>query len=950
MSDSYTLEPRDVEAPPQTKTGITNVHEVRSETGPRIGQRDTAIAPPRRRPHRSRSVEASPLTPRARQDLKRPTRLRAMSESSDSEGISDWSVPSVPDSPTPPGCIRKRLRSRTVEMPIDAPPDGGLDPGFGLRGGKAPPVLPDYPGIPFEDDLAMGQELEVHVEDAPPPARGSPARRGGSSAHKTFHHLRPEVAMVKLGQHSVHTDGVHEALLTTTEPPSLAPIPNYFSHMLHHIHCSSGTFITENGARRIQSHLARRQVGGGFLPAQTVSAPVFRMFDATPKDEQLAVCEVSFGPPIFKGSIPPEAMEVYKRGGVPDERAVNSALNPILRPADLNVTRHLAYYIDDKALIPNNFMMYAKLGWWMMCHVLQSALGHAATVRPFPPGDGPTWLNLDSNALTAQQVGTSIQRGDIIFIQNLDYQGGDDLQLIYWLTKPGMRLSNAENVQCLHANYMKWPAVPISILGHGEAPPQPEAHALTWRRIWAVMTRWAEARNEQQDLMQGMYWVMTHLGIVYSNSAAHPVYEFMLPDLGCNNVSGPGPTDYNVIARLLGIFPEPQQQWRNERQAFEASSDLMLCDMAAVYSYAISVCMGTVFYNYNITPAILTAYNRGDMPLNSLVHAVMGQIASSQGIHNESGLHRMMWAAFRTYLGVTPCSGITCGRPWSGVYGHRADAETSYIPLVQHEAPRFASWLALDDWLVVRPLEWGIPGDNTRADFSREIVVIGPPARQGWYGARGSLDYGQAASQNAPFRLCPYGAMAINVIAQLVDQVPAVSRQLCPWAFATEVQWDAPQHDQHVSWNANLRVLEPGSLLTYDYYNNMVTAPCLIANGAPGHVLRNNLNRLTLVRGEALDSVGISLKLSLQINPVTAQFHGLSLGSFFNGGGEGLHRGGYQSRPQGAAQAPVRPQGGQQQPPPGQAILPPPAPLAAGDQPPGAQLDGANAPLPQVNP
>lgn len=950
MSDSYTLEPCDVEAPPQRKTGSTKLHDVRRETGPRIGQRVTAIAPAGRRPRRSRSEEPDPKTPQPLPSGKRVARLKSARESSDSEGVSDWSIVSGPDSPTPPGMTRRRLRSRTLDVPKpNYRPEADVA-ALQQAGDRDIPILPDYPGLPFQDDLALGQELEVHIDDAPIQAKGNHPRRGGSTTHKTFKHLCPQYGMVKIGTHSVHTDGVTENLLMSTQPPELAPIPNYFSHMVNHIHSSSGTFITSDGAHRIQSHLARRQPGGGFLPAHTVSAPVFRMFDSPPKEANIAICEVSFGAPLFKGTIPPEALEVYKRGGVPDERAVNSALNPVLRPADLNVTRHLAFYLDDKALIPNNFMLYAKLGWWLMCHVLQEAVGHAATAVPFPPGHVPTWFDLDSNALTAQSIGVAIQRGDIMFVEGADYQGGDDLQLIYWLTKPGMRLSNADGTQCLHANYMIWPTIPVSVLGHGAAPAPPAVEALSWRRIWAVMTRWAEARCEQQDLMQGMYWVFTHLGIVYSHTEAHPVYEFILPDLGCNNISGPVPTDYNVIARLLRIFPEPQTGWRNERQAFEASGAGMLCDMAALYSYAISVCMGTVFYNYNITPAILTAYNVGNLPASSLSYAVMGHLAASPGINNESGLHRMMWAAFRIYLGVTPCGGITCGRPWSGVYGHRTDAETSYSLLTPHVAPRFASWLALDDWLVVRPVEWGIPGDNTKADFSREIVQLGPMDRQGWYGARGSQDYATAASGNAPYQLCPYGAMAVNVIAQLTNQLPIISAQHCPWAFATEVQWDAPAAGNAVQWVAPLLVLEPGSLMTYDYYNNIVVAPCLITNARGGHLTRPNLGRLALIRGEALDCVGISLKLGLQINAVTTQFHGLSFGSFFGSGtpagGKGQHHGAPPPRPDPPPAEPAPAVHQQQVAPQAQAA----APANGGGPAPVAAAGAAPAPAQAANP
>lgn len=875
------------------------------ETRPRIGQRVTAIAPleclcpptssrcggdnstptPKEGPDRSGPRVVDISTPDSTTDFED---IDFAGSGSEAEELNldemDW--PTSPETSTSPkGYGRKRLRSRTIIFPLNESEATSslVDPSMRESLTDAP-TLPDYP--PFDDDPREGNELDIHVDDGPRPKTAKRGHTGAKSAHKSFSHLLTHSTLIKLGDHSVHTDGVPADILIGMPPTAVAPIPNYIAHMAKHIHASSGTFETRDGARRLISHLMRRQAGGGYLPEVEVSAPVFRLFDVPVADADIATCEVSFTSPIWKGSIPPESVENFKRGGVPDERAVHSALNPILHPADLNVTRQLAYYIEDQALIPNNMMMYAKLLWHMMIHVTNNTYGHAAAAIGFPGGSPPTWINLDDGATTAQMIAASFLRGDIMFIEGIDYFGGDDLQLIYWLTKPGRRLTSPANTQCPHACYMRWPAIPVTILGRGVAPAEPAAVTLNWARIWQFVTRLATSRNEQQDLVMGLYWVMSYFGIAYFNTDDHPIYEFVLPDLGCNNIPTPRPTDYNFIARLLHIFPAPQSDWSSEISAWESCAADAITDMAVVYSYAISVFAGNTFYNYNITPWILTGYNRGELPQGSLSQAVMQALTASQGYNQESKVHQMVWSSFKTYLGINPCTGIACGRPWSGQYGHRADAATSYSAFVPHQAPRLSSFLAIDDWLVCRPLEWGIPGDNTTADFSSEICQLGAANNLGWFGNRGSADYALAVKGNAPFKICPYGAMALTTIGHATDSSPIVFIQRSPWAFGFDPQWSPPIHREVGTWNHHLHVLEPGSLMSYDYTDNNVLAPCTLVGPHAWAVQRGTLTYLATLRGQKLDCVGITIKSALQIGVATSMFHGLDLGAFFGGTGK----------------------------------------------------------------
>lgn len=730
---------------------------------------------------------------------------------------------------------RKRLRSTTTT-------DGGEGPS-----------LPDY--VPFEDDPAEGnynadQDVISHSH--------VPRVFGGTHKHKTFSHLLRLSRMVKVGDNTITTDGIHDKKMVETPASEASPVPNYISKMATHIINSCGSFSVHDGAYQIQSYLTPMQAGGGYRRPQKIEAPVFRFFAAPPAAREVASCEVSWGPPVVKGNINAESLSAFLTGGLPDERRVLSALNPILAPANVNVAKGLATAIQDKLLIPNNFMMYAKIYWNAMIHELNIAANHAATILAFDPNPAITFINLDDVNINAGDITSRILAGDVIFVGGLDYMGGDDLQILTWLVQSGQRFSTPDGTQCPHACYMKFPSIPITVLTHGPAPDRPDPTTLTYDKIWAVLRRWAEQRCEVQDLMMGVYWVMTHFGIRYTNAVDHPVYEFVLPDLGCNNITCPRPTDYNFILRLCRIYPAPDHSWIHELQAWQTIGATSRVALAALYSYAVSTFTSTAMLNWNLEKQLIVHWNTGALQQYNLAYTIMEQMFRCDGATQEAVLHTAVWNCFRTYMNVQPCQSVTVGRPWSGCFGKRADAGTSYSFANEGAVVRMGNYLAIDDWLVTRPIEWGVLGSTTTISFGNEIVLMGADNHCGWHANKGSKDYDARASASNPTPYVEYGAMGLNAIGQNVQDRPVVRLDTCQWVPGCHVAW-ATNDVEPVGpvWLDSLKIFEPGTILTYDYVNNKVLAPRIKAQNP---VNRAMLQYMSMWRGSRVENIGFYLK------------------------------------------------------------------------------------------
>lgn len=160
--------------------------------------------------------------------------------------------------------------------------------------------------------------------------------------------------------------------------------------------------------------------------------------------------------------------------------------------------------------------------------------------------------------------------------------------------------------------------------------------------------------------------------------------------------------------------------------------------------------------------------------------------------------------------------------------------------------------LAFARWLPIFPLEWGITGRGPNVNFTAECSIISRVADQcGWRGEQGSGDYAQRASGARPFRQVAYGPLAVNTIWQLIPDfqefvapqqrtAPCIRRGTLTMAAAAAY----PANTLQV--NNVLGIVVPCTMPTYDWINNQIYVPTLLA-GQVGH---QNLAMISRLNGQ----------------------------------------------------------------------------------------------------
>lgn len=80
----------------------------------------------------------------------------------------------------------------------------------------------------------------------------------------------------------------------------------------------------------------------------------------------------------------------------------------------------------------------------------------------FDPGNDPAFVNLNDPNLNYMDIATPIVRGDIMFVNGIDYCD-TDLQIITWLAKFGTRMSAAGAAAVPQSCYVSWPAIRVTV-------------------------------------------------------------------------------------------------------------------------------------------------------------------------------------------------------------------------------------------------------------------------------------------------------------------------------------------------------------------------------------------------------------------------------------------------------------------------------------------------------
>jgi hypothetical protein len=105
---------------------------------------------------------------------------------------------------------------------------------------------------------------------------------------------------------------------------------------------------------------------------------------------------------------------------------------------------------------------------------------------------------------------------------------------------------------------------------------------------------------------------------------------------------------------------------------------------------------------------------------------------------------------FPILLGCSVKDYLYPNQSWIGSLGSVPYANGSFTPYHAHCPPQIFPTLCGDEWYSIRMLEWGISGPSPSANFSGEVVVYGPPQRQGWYSNKGDPEYDKRVISRMP--------------------------------------------------------------------------------------------------------------------------------------------------------------------------------------------------------
>jgi hypothetical protein len=190
----------------------------------------------------------------------------------------------------------------------------------------------------------------------------------------------------------------------------------------------------------------------------------------------------------------------------------------VLRVGNASLLRGISAAIGKNWDIIDNSFIYAEMIYFATIIDEYNYINVVPVVNPFPAGDHPVWVDLDAAQPDIMAILNSVDMGRIILVQEVDYDPVD-LQLIYWMAKGGIKIDgpDAPNAHVFENSHVNWPAVPITILGHGPAPGEPPPQLRSGSNILSFVLNLATRRNEWADLHKAVYIVLDRIGLRYNN-------------------------------------------------------------------------------------------------------------------------------------------------------------------------------------------------------------------------------------------------------------------------------------------------------------------------------------------------------------------------------------------------------------------------------------------------
>lgn len=203
----------------------------------------------------------------------------------------------------------------------------------------------------------------------------------------------------------------------------------------------------------------------------------------------------------------------------------------------------------------------------------------------------------------------------------------------------------------------------------------------------------------------------------------------LLPTMECSDMlSLPTPGDVPIVQYLLGLMKKSKFKSTVAHQLMQQAAALDLVFIAI--SALVASLASTVLASWNLKGAELTALFLGTADVTASLNHWLGlhefeQTGSKDGYRITPILMRLK-ALMVVCFGAATTSQLFSGRAYNNFQAAAVDPVCAcmYRYVFRHDTPNLGTPLGIDNMILIRPADWGLPNGLVDADFSMEVQVI----------------------------------------------------------------------------------------------------------------------------------------------------------------------------------------------------------------------------------
>ncbi|CAH0392366.1 unnamed protein product [Bemisia tabaci] len=726
---------------------------------------------------------------------------------------------------------------------------------------QPPPLVPPAGG-PGDDPPPPPQ--------APPPLGGAPdvaATLNAAVAAPTW--VEPEgmprsslVAQSHLGDHSITTSDV--AATPLAHLPATSASPNYLLSALRLVEANPGNFsVNANNELQIRSFVIPRSRRLENAASHEMITDAFETNADPLLDSNADILYQTWCLPRIVSAVSRTLIDPFLTGGMPNMETFAAVWQPFFASANANFLGALVNSVDSHMFYYDVSAVYLKLAYWAMVLDNIQFMGLNPAFDSYPVGNPITWTDLTDTHTNSSALANAFAAGDLIFFEDVDYSR-DELYLLVWLAHAGARVSVIAGQRSPDFIYVKFQEIKIHVVARRAQPaPLPGPGNPTSAAIYGFLYRLATKRSEFIDYRKGLYLALNLLPIRFR---VHGGRHYRLSGTFSNFVPPvPKPVQRNIFVVWMRSVQPVEQDLRNEINNWSAARPFDRACVTALYAQLQRVFSTTIIGSYSLCVTNLIDYMIGASE-QAFANSVLGQL-DTPPVGQLASCMFWDWQArcFEAYTGMSIEPNPYPGQPWLGGLGRFPNirATVDAFNWTNDVAPREGSMLVVDDFLLVRPVEWGVVGPTTKVDFTSDLKISGVAANMGLYSFRGDRSYIKATGTNTPFLIIPYGIQMVNIFTQFY-----ALNDHCPWyhsapfigGMQTEFQCQAQHYGSH-SFNNKLHIFEPMTIWTYDYGANEVRAPAVMSD----EMTNDRADDVEIWTGQYMVRVGFGLKRAFKV-------------------------------------------------------------------------------------